>query len=131
MTIHLQIIGYLLIALAIIHIAFPKYFSWKTDLELMSLINKQLFIVHTFFIALTVALMGLLCVISFKELTTTHLGKTLCLGLAIFWGIRLIFQLFVYSPKLWKGKRFETFAHIFFTLLWIYITVIFLYIYYK
>lgn len=125
MNINLQIIGFLLIGLGIIHIAFPKYFNWKKELQSLSLVNKQMFSVHTFFIALTVFLMGLLCLVSTEELTTTNLGRTLCLGLAIFWGIRFVFQLFVYSPKLWKGKTFETITHIFFTLLWGYFTIIF------
>ncbi|XMO85171.1 hypothetical protein AAFN75_10270 [Algibacter sp. AS12] len=131
MNIHLQIIGFLLIVLAMIHIVFPKYFNWKTELQSLSLINKQMFGVHTFFIALTVFLMGLLCLVSSEELITTSLGKTVCLGLAFFWGIRFVFQLFVYSSKLWKGKIFETITHIFFTFLWLYFTIIFTSIFLK
>jgi hypothetical protein len=82
--------------------------------------------VHTFFVGLTVFLMGLLCLVSPEELIRTHLGKTITLGLAIFWIIRLVFQLFVYSPKLWKGKRFETFIHILFIIFWAYLSGIFL-----
>nr|WP_298339459.1 hypothetical protein [uncultured Algibacter sp.] len=129
MTLHIQIIGYILIALALIHTTFPKYFNWKMELKSLSLINKQMFKVHTFFIALTVLLMGILCVISYESLVTTNLGKTLCLGFGLFWLIRLIFQLFVYSSKLWKGKKFETIVHIFFILLWVYLFVIFTVIY--
>ncbi len=83
-------------------------------------------IVHTFFIALSVFLMGVICLTNTKALITTPLGKTISLGFGIFWVIRLIFQFFVYSPDLWKGKRFETIIHIIFTLLWIYISSVFL-----
>lgn len=131
MQTQLQIIGFILIVLALVHIAFPKYFDWQNGLKSLSLINKQIFQVHTFFIAFTVFLMGLLCITSAEQLMTTSLGKTICFGLGIFWSVRLFFQFFVYSPKLWKGKRFETSVHIVFTLLWIYLSTLFLIIYFQ
>ena len=126
MEVHLKIIGVLLMALASIHIFFPKYFNWKQELKYMTLINRQMMTVHTFFIAFVVFLIGLLCLTSATDLTQTKLGRTISLGLAIFWATRLIFQLFVYSTKLWKGKTFETTIHIVFTILWIYLTSVFL-----
>ena len=112
--------------LAIIHAIFPKYFNWKEELKQLSLINRQLIMVHTFFIALVVLLIGLLCMTSATELIQTKLGKTISLGLGIFWTIRLFFQFFIYSSLLWKGKIFETAVHILFSLLWIYMSTVFL-----
>ncbi|MDX8569797.1 hypothetical protein OZ668_17500 [Elizabethkingia sp. HX XZB] len=126
METHYKIIGSILIFLALVHVIFPKYFHWKKELQPLSLINRQMISVHTFFIALTVLLMGILCLTNTKELITTPLGKTISLGFGIFWTIRLIFQFFVYSPMLWKGKKFETTIHIVFSLLWIYLSYIFL-----
>ncbi len=120
-----------MILLGAIHIFFPKYFNWKNELKSMSLVNKQMMIVHTFFIALMVFLMGLLCLISIDDLISTNLGKNISLGLGVFWTIRLFFQIFIYSQKLWKGKTFETSMHILFTLLWIYFSCTFLIIYFK
>lgn len=131
MNIHLNIIGSLLIVLALVHSIFPKYFNWDIELKSLSLMNRQMMTVHTFFIALTVLLMGLLCLTSSIEIIETNLGKKLSLGLGIFWTIRLFIQLFVYSPKLWKGKTFETIIHIIFLILWTYISVIFLFIYFE
>lgn len=111
--------------LASIHIVFPIYFSWKEELKSLSLINKQMMIVHTFFIALVVFLMGLLCLTSTTELIETKLGKTISLGLGIFWIIRLFIQYFGYSIELWKGKIFETTIHIIFSVFWIYLSVVF------
>ena len=125
MEIHYKIIGFLLIILALIHIVFPKYFDWVTELKSLSLINRQMMTVHTFFVALTVFLMGLLCLTSSKELIYTTLGKKISIGLGIFWSIRLIVQFFGYSSSLWKGKRFETFMHIVFSLFWAYLSLIF------
>lgn len=126
MEIHFKIIGLLLTTLALVHGIFPKYFNWKEELKSLSMINRQMMTVHTFFIALVVFLMGLLCLTSTTELIGTKLGKTISLGLGIFWSIRLFIQFFGYSPKLWRGKPFETVAHIFFSLLWIYLSVVFL-----
>ncbi|MGJ3234159.1 hypothetical protein [Marivirga sp.] len=125
MEIHFQIIGILLIGLAFVHLIFPKYFKWKEDLKPLTLINRQMMTVHTFFIALIVFLMGLLCLTSSSDLVETKLGKTISLGLAIFWSLRLLTQFFGYSAKLWKGKTFETVVHIFFSGLWIYMSLIF------
>jgi hypothetical protein len=130
MIIQLQIIGTLLMFLAAIHIGFPKYFNWKIELKSLSLINNQMMTTHTFFIALTVFLIGLLCFSSPIELIETNLGKKISLGLGAFWLIRLVFQLFVYSPKLWKGKKFETIMHIIFTIFWVYMSVVFLKIFF-
>jgi hypothetical protein len=125
MHLHLKIIGVLLVALSLVHIIFQRYFNWSKELGLLSLINRQMMTVHTFFIALTIFLIGLLCITSGNELINTDLGKRISLGLAIFWMIRLIIQLFGYSTQLWKGKTFETSVHILFTCLWIYISFIF------
>jgi hypothetical protein len=122
---HIKIIGILLIVLASIHVIFPRYFDWAKELKSLSLINRQMMTIHTFFIVLLVFLMGLLCLTSTTELMETKLGKTISLGLGIFWSLRLIVQFFWYSTKLWKGKRFETTVHVIFSGLWIYLSIIF------
>jgi len=131
MEIHIKIIGWLLISLASVHLVFPRYFNWDTELNSISLINRQMMKVHTFFIALAVLLMGILCLTSSAELIETNLGKKISLGLGIFWTIRFFIQFFGYSSKLWKGKVFETSMHIIFTLLWTYFSVTFLAVYFK
>jgi len=125
MEIHFQIIGFSLMALALVHVIFPKYFNWKKELKSLSLINKQMMMVHTFFIALVVFLMGLMCLTSAKELIETNLGKKISLGLGVFWSLRLLIQFFGYSVKLWKGKPFETIIHFLFSGLWLYLSLVF------
>ncbi len=130
MEIHLKIIGVLLILLSLIHIGFPKKFNWKQEFENVSLINIQMMYIHTFFIALVIFMIGFLCLTSSKELVETLLGQKICFGLGIFWVIRLLFQFFGYSSKLWKGKTFETSMHILFSFFWFYLTFIFFNIYF-
>lgn len=126
MEIHLKIAGSLLILLALAHIYFPRYFNWHKELKSISLINRQMMTFHTFFIALTLFLMGLLCITSSDELINTSLGKKVSLGLAVFWVIRLFVQFFGYSSELWRGKRFETIVHILFSFIWSYFVLVFL-----
>ncbi|MEO8074505.1 MAG: hypothetical protein ABI686_14810, partial [Acidobacteriota bacterium] len=127
---HLKIIGVMMIVLALVHGVFPKHFDWKTELRPLSLINRQVMYVHTFFIAVIVFLMGILCLTSTREIVETNLGQNLALGLGIFWFLRLLIQFFGYSSELWKGKTFETTIHILFSMLWTYFSVIFFLVYF-
>jgi hypothetical protein len=126
MEIHFKIIGIVLMGVSIVHVIFPKYFDWENELVSLSLVNRQIMYIHTFFIAFMVLLIGLLCVTSSRELVGTAFGNKVSLGLGIFFATRLAIQFFGYSSKLWKGKTFETVVHILFSLLWTYISIIFL-----
>ncbi|KJD31620.1 hypothetical protein PK35_14015 [Tamlana nanhaiensis] len=125
MAIYIKIIGYIFIILSIIHLGFPKYFNWQNELSSLSLMNRQMMKTHTFFIALTVFLMGVLCITATYELTETLFGKKIMLGLGVFWSTRLFFQFFVYSKKLWRGKLFETIIHIVFSMFWLFSSAVF------
>lgn len=126
MEIHIEIIGALLVILSFLHVGFPKYFNWKAELKALSLINRQMMSVHTFFIGLIVFLIGILCLTSARDLIETRLGNTVSCGLALFFTIRLFFQFFIYSPELWKGRKFETFMHVLFSLFWSYVSGVFI-----
>jgi hypothetical protein len=128
MELHLKFIGILLSMLALMHVVFPRYFDWKTQLSGLSLINRQMMYVHTFFIALVVLLMGVLCFTSANALVNSALGKKICFGLFVFWFARLVIQFFGYSSELWKGKTFESTVHVAFTFLWVYLSGVFLWI---
>ena len=128
MEFNLKISGLLLIILALLHIGFPKYFDWKTELKSLTLLTRQVMYVHTFFIALVVLLMGVLCFTSAAELIVSKLGNKILIGFGFFWFCRLLIQLFGYSSKLWKGKKLETSIHILFLFLWTYLSVLYLYL---
>lgn len=125
MELHIKTIGILLIILGFVHVIFPRYFNWKTELPSLSLINRQIMMVHTFFIALLLVLLGMLCLTATSDLVSTGLGKQVCLGLGFFWSCRLFIQLFGYSSELWRGKKFETFVHVLFTGFWVYLSSVF------
>ena len=126
MVLQLKLTGFVLIVLALLHAAFARYFNWRTEFAAVSLINRQMMYVHTFFIAFTVLLMGVLCLTSAAELVGTPLGRRVALGCGVFWLARLLIQFFGYSPELWRGKRFETVVHVVFTGFWSYLSALFL-----
>jgi hypothetical protein len=125
MELHIKIVGILHMLLALMHFILPNYFKWDKELTSVSLITKQILYVHTFFIAFTVFLIGLLCLLFSGDLITTSFGRTICIGLFIFWFTRLVFQFWVYSPKVWRGKKFETVMHAVFSGLWLYFSTVF------
>ena len=129
MELHLKIIGFCLIALGLVHAIFPRQFNWKQELSSLSIMNREMMYVHTFFIAFTLFLIGLLCLTSSTELISTPFGKQISLGLGIFWTLRLFVQFFVYSSKTWIGKRLETIIHILFSVFWTYLSAIFILIF--
>ena len=126
MELHLKIIGVLLMLLALVHVIFPKYFNWKKELDNLSLMNRQMMKTHTFFIALTVFLIGLMSYCLNEDLVLTKLGQRICLGIGVFWTIRGGVQFLGYSPKLWKGKLFETVVHVVFSGFCIYLSFVYL-----
>ena len=126
MLLQLRIIGFALVVLALLHAAFARYFNWRTEFAPVSLINRQMMYVHTFFVAFMVLLMGVLCLTSASDLVSTPLGRRVALGCGVFWLARLLIQFFGYSPELWRGKRFETGVHVVFIGFWSYLSAVFL-----
>ena len=126
METHFKVAGAIMILLALIHLFFPRYFKWKENLSSLSLINRQMMLVHTFFIAIVVFLIGLLSLFLSEDMVGTKFGGIISLGFALFWIARLFVQFFVYSSELWKGKKFETTIHIVFALLWTYLSGVFI-----
>ena len=123
---HLRFVGACLAFLGLAHVAFPRRFGWKEELRNVSLLTRQVFYVHHFFVALVVTLQGVLCLFFAPELLTpSPLARLLLTGLVIFWTFRWTFQFWVYDKSLWRGDRFNTRFHILFSLFWTYLVAIF------
>ena len=121
-----RIAGILLVGLAFAHIPIARRFRWREEAVRLSPLNRDIFLVHSFYIALTVGLMGALCVGWAQALTTpTVLGLPIAAGFALFWITRLYVQWFVYDSAIWRRRRFETGMHIFFSGLWFFLSVVF------
>lgn len=126
LEVHLRIAGFLLLLLAAIHPFMPKELGWKEDLAKLTLVNRQVFLVHVGFIVLMLVLMGSLALFYAEDLAAPgRLSRAVLGGLAIFWGLRLLTQQLIYDRGLWRGNFRYTAVHVVLTLLWTYLTAVF------
>ncbi len=122
----LRLGGAALIALAFAHLPISRRFEWRQESLRLSPFNRQVLLVHAFFIALAVGMMGVGMLFWPNALATpSALGVPVTAGLTVFWAIRLYVQWFVYDHALWRGKGFETLVHAGFTALWGFLAVLF------
>jgi hypothetical protein len=123
LTLHLQIVGVLLMILGFSHWFFNRYFGWERELVSISLLTRQVFFVHTFFIGLGVVMVGVGSLLYANALLRpSPLSRAILAGMVAFWLCRLLVQLFVYDAAIWRGNRFWTLMHVAFSALWIYVT---------
>jgi len=123
LTLHLRLSGAALLLLCLLHFFFPRRFRWKEEFGALSLLNRQIFYVHTFFVGLVLVMMGVpLLFEPAVLLERSRLGGWVAAGFTVFWGMRLLIQWFGYSAELWWGKRLETLVHFAFTAFWAYLT---------
>jgi hypothetical protein len=124
--VHLQIVGFLLVLLGLSHALMNRYFGWRKELAGISLLTRQIFFVHTFFIALGVILGGAVS-LAFPNalLTPAPFNRAILASMAFFWLCRLLAQFFVYDSAIWHGNPGRTCMHIAFSTLWCYVTTIY------
>jgi hypothetical protein len=126
LEIHLRLAGVLLLLLATLHPFLPKQLGWKEDLAKLTLLNRQIFLVHVGFIVLMLVLLGVLALFFAADLVApSRLAAAILGGLTLFWGLRLLTQQFIYDRSLWRGNRRNTLLHVLASLLWTYLTVVF------
>jgi len=100
LELNLRIAGALLLVLAASHVFFPKQLGWREDLAKLTLLNRQVFLVHVGFIMLILVLFGLLALGFAADLVApSRLAAAVLGGLTLFWGLRLITQQFIYDPR--------------------------------
>ena len=108
-----------LVTLAVLHAGFPRWFGWRAQLAGLTLLNRQLVHVHTLFIGAMLVLFGALTYVAAGALDErSPLLRALFLGFAAFWLLRLLVQLFVFDPRLWRGHGGRTLLHALATLIW-------------
>lgn len=123
---HLKVVGAMLLALGLAHSMFGRYFKWRKELAQLSLLTRQIFLVHCFFIALLVVMIGVCSLFCTSALLGSGaLSRVVLTGFVLFWLFRLGFQLFVYDPAIWRGQRFYTVMHVAFSIFWIYVVLIY------
>lgn len=78
----------------------PQVLDWRTSLEKLDKLSRQLIWVHGAFIVLVIVGFGLISVSLAPDLANgSPLARGMCLFIAIFWGARLAVQFFVFDAK--------------------------------
>jgi hypothetical protein len=123
---HLQAGGVVMAALVLVNLLVPSRFHWREEMSRLSLVNRQIFQVHSIFLVLTLGLFSLLLLTCASALVEpTRLSRAILIGLTIFWGLRMVMQWCFYSSELWRGHRFNTVVHYVFSVIWVYLTTLF------
>lgn len=126
LSVLLEVAGVGLIALALSHLAFARALRWRDELERVSLLTRQIFHVHTFFICVVLVGMGALSLFGTKLLLDgSPLAKAVLAAFAVFWALRVFCQWFVYDASLWRGNRLNTAIHWLFTVVFSALTAVY------
>ena len=116
----LRVVGALQLALAGLHLTFPRHLGWREELPRLSLLNRQIFVVHTIFVCFVLVLFGALSLCAPRTLLEpSALSRFVLVGITAFWALRLAIQLWYFDASLWRGHRDRTIAHVGFTALWV------------
>ena len=126
LTGQLRLVGVALIGMGLFHAVLPRLIDWPADLTGTSLLTRQVSYAHLFFIAFTCMLLGALPLAFPTELLSgAPLSTALLAAETVFWGIRWLLQFAYFSPRLWRGDRFRTASHVALSVLWTWVTAIF------
>ncbi len=78
----------------------PKVLDWKSSLNKLDGLSRQLVWVHGAFIVLVIVAFGALSVLFAGELANgALLARGVCLVIGVFWAARLVVQFFVFDAK--------------------------------
>ncbi len=84
----------------------PDVLGYQENLAKVSRVVRQVFILHSIFIVLTVLLFGGLCLGFARELAAGgRLERFLCASMAVFWTARLFFQIFYFDARFKQEHR--------------------------
>lgn len=104
----------------------PKVLDWKTALKPLPPFLRTLFWVYGIFIVLTIIGMGTLTLLNARAMAAGEpVARSLAGFIAVFWGARLIVQLFVFDARpyltnhwLKLGDHLLTVTFVFFTIVY-------------
>jgi hypothetical protein len=101
------------LAIAWIGLMIHRWLDWREAIAQMPRLIREVFFVHTWFVALTCAIFGVLTWRFAPELAAgdAELGRWLCGAVSVFWGFRSVLQWTYYSSSHWRGRPGLTAIH--------------------
>ena len=109
----LRFVAALQLGLAVLSYFLPRIMNWKSDIARMSPLVRDVFVIHSWFISLTLIIWGVLTwrFAPVMANAPTELSRWLCAAIGIFWGIRCVLQWTHYDSSHWRGIPSRTLAH--------------------
>lgn len=114
----LEIVLYVVAAaqlgVAVLNLFLVRLLGWRADLERMPLLIREVFMVHAWFISVTLAIFGAVTLRFAPEFTgaSHEVFRWLAGGIGFFWALRTVLQITYYSSSHWKGRTDRTIIHI-------------------
>ena len=102
------------IGAGVLNLFLARLLHWKGDLQRMSLLPRQVFYVHSWFITLTLLIFGVLTWRFAQDMIggMNNMAAWLAGGIALFWALRSAIQVGYYSSSHWRGRRGRTVTHV-------------------
>lgn len=98
--------GVVQIGIALANAAIPRRLAVKQHITWLSPILRQVFLVHWLYILIVLAIFGGLSLVFAPDLAgASPLGRALSSCLAVFWGLRLVIQIFYYDSEVKRRYR--------------------------
>ena len=121
--VHLWVAAVLQWLVALSNLFAARIFAYRAELAKLSPFVREVFIVQNIYIVTTVAMFGIVSIAFAPELAGgSALGRFLSGFLAIFWGGRIVIQLFFYDQAV---KRSRPIANLVFLATFIYLCGVF------
>lgn len=98
--------GLFILGFSIFHIFFEKIFRWKSDLQSLTYLNRQIMYLLNWCLTLIFVAFAYLSLFWQKELLDTSLGHFLIGFIAFFWFFRLVLQFVCFGFKNLKSNLF-------------------------
>ncbi len=115
--------GLIQLAIAAANLFIPKKLGYGENLQKVSPIFRQIFIIHNVYIVWVLLVFALICFQFPGELASGHgIGRLLSVWMSLFWGARVFIQRFYYDEA---AKRLNPFVDVSFTLSFAYLSVVF------
>jgi len=101
------------LGVALLNLFLIRIMKWRTDLDAMPLLLREVFQIHLYFISITLAIFGTLSWRFASELATAAhpFFVWLAIGIGAFWAIRSMMQWTHYSAVHWQTDRLRTVIH--------------------
>jgi hypothetical protein len=102
-------------AVAVLNLFLPRIMKWRQDLDAVSLLLREVFQMHLWFISLILAIFAVMTWRYAAHMAVADSAEVyhwLAAAIGLFWGVRGVLQMTYYSSSHWRGIPKRLVAHI-------------------